>query len=914
MPEEDRPVSEENNELSAKLFGSGHEEIFSFAGYNPRISIQNEIVASAYDTVSRRQTITANGFIILPAPEIKNGTTTSTTEPPVQTLMKAQDALVSALSAHRRFRLEITDNNDKIVETFHDTKLNNIDFEEGVWNEYCKFTVTFTSDYNKHSSIVEFTETFDVSREEGFGYINATDGVLETNGHLTGSHKISATGGNVNAMSSELQSFTLEDGDKFVTAFETYLCYRTETSNTSVDVTGRNVSITQTYVLIPDDSNYVHALASYSESKTYSADTGVGKLSISGEFRSLGYSSDIDTFNYFKSSFGDTLFSHAQNSPLLGTSEFIRDSYGSSFDNSKWDNIGSAVGKSATLDSNSNTISFSADYEIVEYDHDISNARSQEVNITLTPQRSVAAVIPVIGKANGPALQNTGSSTEAQKSLSLEVTFSPGHTSSSEYSSILDLFSRHEPQAMTNHYNQKQLFGSFESESWDATSNRYSATVNWIYLPSRLQTFAPNDTSTAYGGKIPYLPTKDSLETGGGWHKDLDYAIGGDTLLPRSREFKNSVAVHNPVAHPRLLDHEGYIDEFSGRTHLLNIFVHKDDLEELNGVLELFGEDKDQFSIEEAPTNTYDKEWAKDGEWKALFFTPDEDLFPLKRMVKVDPEDEDSEEIEIGYKSKYIAQIRKRNGPGSTFLTSEINDGKIKNVYETIKYNLYIKKAQRQPTVMTVSPASITCRPNIYRQDFLIAEIDLTNDSLNVQKESFHDSIEDGYSTFWLSENPKGIYKILRTDRHKAKLYIRSGSNLLEWQEYNSDKDKYEPIKHKVNIHAKDLASSYQLKDPLNNDDDGYPKDKILTINFEIEMEAPLSENVHAAFIPPPHPEADENDPNIPDSPLDADGNPIEGVSEDDYTKLPFAHLTPFGQIDGGIVEGSEETDQGYNG
>ena len=842
------------------------EPLFSFAGMAPRISIQNEILNSAYGSVSRKTVINVNGFIY-GEPLTQAELSATPPKKPIDKLIEAQDDFYDAVTAKKRFLLKIVDHDDSSVKHFYNAELNTLDFEEGSWIGWCRFKASFTAEENKRSSFIEFQETFNTSRADGLGYINLSDKSIEEGGHTTGTYSVTARASDSHRGVAELTEFIkLDDNDSYNVGGVTWRVFVENTDISSNPTTGE-VSLNQNLILVPDQGNYMDAIASYSESRQTNSDSAAATLSISGEFKCLGGGWDhSEKYIYFKE-FADQIFSNALNSNLLADSERLRGISGVGR-NDMWDTLGSAISKNTTIDHATNTVTYQVDYDISNYDFIITNATKQDINISLTPQRTVYAAVPVIGKSNGPVLQNTYSVTEASKSLSLDVTFLEGKNRESELESIQDLLSRHEPQALTNYNNQRQIFGSIESETSNHTDNTFSMTVNWVYLPSRLQTFIPS-YSIGWNGfsNAPFLPTSGALDTGGGWtdklspsppspRKYLDYAEGGDTLLPRSRQYGfvteddfrgtkddngdwvqdvSFKAIYNPISVSRLSEHEGHIGDYAnvdGQIHLLNIFIHNDDRytanlsgEEAGGgdlsdTLTLAGDDAGRFLIKDAPPNSYDDDWADRGKWKALYLTA-EPLYPLPNSGVVAEEGQS-----LSFKTKYVAHIYSKSIRASERLTEEA--GETVEVKEYVRYNLFVHKDWKQPEEdsMELTPASKTLFSDIFGQDYFLCNINVSQNQWDQANESAGGE-KFGHITFYMKFNKRGMFKIVRTGKRSAKLFLRSGTTHQEWSpddiEYDDDGCELSRtanyIDHYVQIFAKDFSTEKEIE----LDDNGNP-------------------------------------------------------------------------------------------
>jgi hypothetical protein len=120
----------------------------------------------------------------------------------------------------------------------------------------------------------------------------------------------------------------------------------------------------------------------------------------------------------------------------------------------------------------------------------ISGAISERVVISDNNAADVFALIPVVGRAAGPVLQNMSTITETRRTVSIEVlmptsalcyTTSAGVTNvlaaapTSEVDTVVQAFY----QQLTGSYNQ--VFKEKDDPVWEPKTGRYSRTVTWVY-------------------------------------------------------------------------------------------------------------------------------------------------------------------------------------------------------------------------------------------------------------------------------------------------------------------------------------------------------------------------------------------------------------------------------------------------
>lgn len=116
----------------------------------------------------------------------------------------------------------------------------------------------------------------------------------------------------------------------------------------------------------------------------------------------------------------------------------------------------------------------------------ITGALSENFTIIDNHPTDVFASLPVIGRAQGPVLQDISTVTQSSKQVSIEAVM-PGPTGCSSISdlelynpsvNVGNLLCQFETQ-LTGAYDQ--VFKSEDNENWSPNTGRYSRTVTWVY-------------------------------------------------------------------------------------------------------------------------------------------------------------------------------------------------------------------------------------------------------------------------------------------------------------------------------------------------------------------------------------------------------------------------------------------------
>jgi hypothetical protein len=160
---------------------------------------------------------------------------------------------------------------------------------------------------------------------------------------------------------------------------------------------------------------------------------------------------------------------------------------------------------SISLGSNEFTgeITYSVDYDTRPFNL-VSGTLSETISCNDTYPGDVFAVIPVIGRQTGPVLQYIGTRTEYQRSLTIDLIMdrywsSGNHTLLRDRIRAFNLLSkpslnqpfRGQIKNIIDAYSParetgiRKYYVSPPVETWDATSGRYSLSINWTYEVNR---------------------------------------------------------------------------------------------------------------------------------------------------------------------------------------------------------------------------------------------------------------------------------------------------------------------------------------------------------------------------------------------------------------------------------------------
>ena len=392
----------------------------------------------------------------------------SSTPGGVSSIFSSQKGLRDNFTTSVEYEVEILDTNGVVVQKFNNGRVVSIDFEEGRYVHYGNFIVTIEChEFPGAEKLLDFNHEVSLESSEGMGYIQ--DSKVVTDSIIIGTETVSGTGNTLEDSKSKIKTYLLANDDiveVLTDSTKTYVVKKVKPTASSTNVSTGAASISQTFYLVPDDCHdKIIGSMSTEVSRTNSA---ISTVTISGEIKLIDDNATLyDEFETIQ----DLLYDFALEAQLKDE-ESIRNAL-SPLTNSDRTKHGSAVSQTVTENKTTNTLTYSYQFEISNT-YAITNAIYERVTVTTSPRREAVAVIPVIGKGNGPLLQGTGSFTENTRNLNLEVIFAPGKDHGSESSSIDQLILDNEPQ-------ETVLFVTNKTESFNEQDRRYVMDISWIY-------------------------------------------------------------------------------------------------------------------------------------------------------------------------------------------------------------------------------------------------------------------------------------------------------------------------------------------------------------------------------------------------------------------------------------------------
>lgn len=389
-----------------------------------------------------------------------------------KSILDDQKALRDKFTTKKDYKIEVKDSEGTVVCTFANCKLIDIVFEEGSYTHYGKFVASFESTQLASDKIESLQYTLDFTDNPDMGYVDSNGGIV-TASYITASEKIVATGKNIDDVISSVKSnHMLTDGDNVRIAGDGRLFQvrNLRSSSNGTVVTEGTVSTEQTMVLIPSNLNQDLVCGINIEvSRTYNQ--GPATITLSGT--ALNCSSGSTPYSSFKS-FEDNIFLYAKNFDGLMPREYVRDvRQGGSLSNTNRDQKGSEIGRDIGIDNQTGMINFTYVYEICK-SYFVSNAVYERITENIQRSTPTFAIIPVIGKTNGPVLQSTYSRTENTKEVNIEVVFAEGHDNYTERESVDNLIVSYVPTGNV------AVVGDVQ-ESYNPTERKYTLTMSWIY-------------------------------------------------------------------------------------------------------------------------------------------------------------------------------------------------------------------------------------------------------------------------------------------------------------------------------------------------------------------------------------------------------------------------------------------------
>lgn len=135
------------------------------------------------------------------------------------------------------------------------------------------------------------------------------------------------------------------------------------------------------------------------------------------------------------------------------------------------------------------TISYSFEYDD-RPSNIVSGALSEVISIVDNYQTNTVGVVPVIGRARGPVLQNIGTSEATTRQLSIELVMPRATFNNNSLSDLQSaLFSQRPTAAVSgivdaanpNGFGATKVYITNHTENWEPKTGRYSKQISWIY-------------------------------------------------------------------------------------------------------------------------------------------------------------------------------------------------------------------------------------------------------------------------------------------------------------------------------------------------------------------------------------------------------------------------------------------------
>lgn len=438
--------------------------------------------------------ITLNGYLLPDkgSPNSSGGFWTSPGYPPDEEI--TADSRLGALLRKQKALMELFKDQGGLLEIQSadgsqamtaNVIFNSIDFTEDLWYNYCRYTISLSA-----NAIAPFDgENFDYlieSASESWAIENdQTSPTLNENYMLRVSHNVSAKGrikydvdGDViNEAWVEAKNFCLErlgynssivQASGAVNAPVDYIPYnhsRTE----NIDILGGSYAATETWILTKEP-----AIEDFTVSiQTNNAD-GLTTVSINGTVTGLETRDAIFYENITKTRFeaAEEYFADIQSNIFNRAQTYAGITLNPIFSSKN-------VGKNPFA----GTISYTYDYSN-RPTYIIEGALSESISVTINDKSDKFASVPVLGRPEGPVLQDLGTSDLTTKTLSIECVFGPSYNSGdikgsfefpdSKFATIVDLLDPINNGATYSYKNQPQ-------KTWEPFTGRASLNITWGY-------------------------------------------------------------------------------------------------------------------------------------------------------------------------------------------------------------------------------------------------------------------------------------------------------------------------------------------------------------------------------------------------------------------------------------------------
>ena len=452
-----------------KRFGDSTAGGYTFPAPAPTVAISTAVVINkskdSYaqgtpDThVFKRHTITFTGYFC--DPTITPGADVA------DYILGEQESLRSSLE--KDVTIDINTGDGTLLETFDNCNPVSLEFPEGQYVSYGEYSVTFESeDYGDSEDIIEYSWDFQVQENTDMGYFNSDNHTPASNSYVTGSETVTATGKDVEKakdfVDGKVQfdggTVYIDDTGKIYDVLSAGTSYTVcnLTYNSSVDVTTATVTYASNFILVPSGKSTT-VIGSLSLGNSSGSSEPHKKGICSGSLRGLSSGSKVSQTD--STSNANSAYTTIKSQARSKLSSYVTGTLRTD-----------PVTENVTRNFGAGTVDFTLEYDTKD-NPEVSDTVYEKIEITEYPTRRVHAVIPVMGRASGPVIQDTYAVTEKRKDFSIEVVYEAGKGGSSG-PGTLAVENANKPTGSI-------IFESSASTTWNSSERRFVRQKTWVY-------------------------------------------------------------------------------------------------------------------------------------------------------------------------------------------------------------------------------------------------------------------------------------------------------------------------------------------------------------------------------------------------------------------------------------------------
>ena len=450
-------------------FGDSVVSSYTFPDPGPLVSISTSVVVDrtkdSYDQGTpsnhafKRHTITFTGYFINP---------TATPGPATANYILGQHAAIRNV-LQKDVDIDVNDADGSLLQTFTHCNPISVDLEEGTYANYGRYTVVFEcEDVAQSSDIIEYSWDFSIQENTDMGYFESNNHTPASNSYVTGTETITVTALNVE----DAKTFVLGKiqfngnnsvyltGDKIYDVLNQGTMYNVcnLTYNSSVDVTTATVTYVGNFILVPNGKSTT-VLGTLNLSNSKSSGEIYPKGVCAGSLK--GISAGVKISDSDLTSNAITAYAAIKGQAKTKVAQYVT---GSLNDTPLTENV--------TRNFGAGTVDFNLEYD-TRSNREVANVIYEKIEITEHPTRDVHAVIPVMGRASGPILQDTYAQTEKKKDFSIEVVYKAGY-GGADGPGTLSVENSHKPAGNI-------IFESAASTMWNSSERRFVRQKSWVY-------------------------------------------------------------------------------------------------------------------------------------------------------------------------------------------------------------------------------------------------------------------------------------------------------------------------------------------------------------------------------------------------------------------------------------------------